>query len=398
MTARPPPSALADRWLLDPDVVFLNHGSFGACPREVLDEQRALRERMERQPVQFFVRDLEGLVDDARAALGEFVGAPAPQLAFVPNATAAVNAVLRSFELQPGDELLTTSHAYNACRNALEFVAARADARVVVADAPFPVSSAAEVVEAVVSRATRRTRLALLDHITSPTGLVWPIAELVQALSERGVETLIDGAHAPGHVPLDLRALGATYYTGNCHKWLFAPKGAAFLFVDESRLDSVRPIAISHGANSPRADRSRFLVEFDWTGTDDPTPFLCIPAGLRFGAGLLEGGWPALMERNRALALQARDVLCEARGVSPPSPDAMIGALAAVPLPDGEGDPPASALYADPLQDALRERFSIEVPIVPFPRWPHRLVRVSAQAYNTVEQYRWLAEALDACL
>jgi len=381
-------------WPLDPGVAFLNHGSFGACPRVVLDEQEQWRARMERQPVQFFVRDLERALDTARAALAAFLGADPSDLVFVPNATTGVNAVVRSLGFEPGDELLTTTHAYNACRNALEFVARRAGARVVVAPIPFPIAAPEQAVAAVLARVTPRTRLALLDHITSPTALVLPIVSIVQALTARGIETLVDGAHAPGMVPLCIPEVGATYYTGNCHKWLCAPKGAGFLWVRRDRQPDIRPVVISHGANSPRTDRSRFRIEFDWTGTADPTSYLCVPRALEVMGTLLPGGWPELMQRNRALALQARATLCAALGTSPPCPDEMIGALASVPIADGSGVPSTSPLYLDPLQDVLLERHRIEVPIIPWPAPPRRLVRISAQIYNTEEEYRRLATAL----
>jgi len=388
------PSDLARFWTLDSAVAFLNHGSFGACPRPVLEAQQRLRERLERQPVRFFVRDLESLLDDARSALAAFLGADPEGLVFVTNATTAVNAVLRSLALAPGDQLLVTDHAYNACRNALDFVAAAAGARVVVVPVPFPLASADAVVEAVLAQVTPHTRLALLDHVTSPTGLVLPIERLVRALAARGIDTLVDGAHAPGMLPLDLRALGAAYYAGNCHKWLCAPKGAGFLHVRRERQGGVRPVVISHGANSPRTDRSRLLLEFDWTGSHDPTAYLCVPEAIRFLGGLLPGGWPELMARNRQLALEARRILCDALDAMPPAPEEMVGALAAVPLPDGADAPLRSPLYVDPLQDVLLERYRIEVPIVPWPAPPKRLVRVSCQAYNARDDYERLATAL----
>src|SRR5437870_11624 len=388
------PSSLARFWTLDPAVTFLNHGSFGACPRPVLEAQQRLRERLERQPVRFFVRDLEPLLDDARSALAAFLGADPEGLVFVTNATIAVNAVLRSLALAPGDQLLVTDHAYNACRNALDFVAAAAGARVVVVPVPFPLASADAVVEAVLAQVTPHTRLALLDHVTSPTGLVLPIERLVRALAARGVDTLVDGAHAPGMLPLDLRALGAAYYAGNCHKWLCAPKGAGFLHVRRERQGGVRPVVISHGANSPRTDRSRLLLEFDWTGSHDPTAYLCVPEAIRFLGGLLPGGWPELMARNRALALEARRILCEALAVTLPCPDEMIGSLATVPLPDGSAASPRSPLDPDPLCDALLARFGIEVPIFPWPAPLRRVVRVSCQAYNARGDYERLAATL----
>jgi len=379
-------------WTLDPDVTFLNHGSFGACPAVVLEAQRRLRDRMERQPVQFLARDLEGLLDGARAGLAGFIGADPDDLAFVPNATTGVNTVIRALRLEPGQELLTTDHVYNACRNALLWAEGQG-ARVVVCRVPFPLASPDEVVAALVERASPRTRLALVDHVTSPTGLVYPVERIVRELSSRGIETLVDGAHAPGMVPLDVGALGAAYYTGNCHKWLCAPKGAAFLHVRRDRQEGLRPIVISHGANSPRTDRSRFRLEFDWGGTDDPTPYLCIREAIRFLGALLPGGLPELRERNRTLALQGRSTLCAALGISPPAPEEMIGSLAAVPLPPGGASATVLPML-DLLQKALYEKHRIEVPVFPFPAPPQRLLRVSAQIYNAPEQYQRLAEAL----
>ncbi len=389
-----PPNRYASRWLLDPEIAFLNHGSFGACPIEVLECQRRLRDRLERQPVQFFVRDFEGLLDAARTTVAGFLGGDPQGFAWVPNATTGVNAVLGSLDLRPGDELLTTDHEYNACRNALDYVCERASARVVVADIPFPVASTAQVTETIMDRVTPRTRLALLDHITSQTALVLPIAEVVAALAEKGVATLVDGAHAPGMLALSLDDIGADYYTGNCHKWLCAPKGAGFLYVREDQRHRVRPPVISHGANSPRKDRSRYLIEFDWVGTDDPTAILTVPDAIRYMGSLLPGGWESLRDRNRRLVLAARDLVCEALGMDPPCPDDMIGSLASFPLPDGDGTPSQSPLYADPLQDVLLDQFAIEVPVIPWPAPPARLVRISAQIYNDLGQYERLGQAL----
>lgn len=385
-------------WALEAGITFLNHGSFGACPRAVLEAQRRLLDRMEQEPVRFLSRELEGLLDSARAALAAFVGAEAGDLAFVRNATAGVNTVLRSLTLARGDDLLTTDHAYNACRNALNFAAGRAGARVVVAPVPFPIDSPDQVVEAVLARVTSRTRLALLDHVTSPTGLIFPIERLVARLAARDVDTLVDGAHAPGMLPLDIAGIGAAYYAGNAHKWLCAPKGAGFLHVRRDKQPTIRPLAISHGANAPRADRSRFHLEFDWTGTDDPTPYLTVPEAIRYMGMLLPGGWPELMARNRGLALTARRKLCDALGVPPPCPDTMIGALAAIPLPDATRPASASAPRRDPLQEALFERFGIEVPVALWPAAPKRLIRISAQLYNTPADYDRLAAALTALL
>ena len=384
---------MREHWLLDPEIIFLNHGSFGATPRIVLARQGELRARMEREPVRFLVRELEPLLDSTRAELASFIGASPADLAFVPNATSGVNAVLRSMELHSGDELLVTTHEYNACRNTLDYVAGRADAAVVVVGVPFPISSPDVVVERVVDAVTDRTRLLLIDHITSQTALVLPIERIVRELASRGVDTLVDGAHAPGMLPLDIRSTGAAYYAGNLHKWVCAPKGAAFLFVREDRRETVHPAVISHGANSTRTDRSRFHLEFDWIGTIDPTPWLCVSAALRFVPSLVAGGWAEVMRRNHELALRGRDILCSALSLANPAPDIMLGSMAAVPLSDGTSET-ASALFGDPLQDVLFEQYSIEVPVVPWPNPPKRVLRVSAQLYNKAEEYAALATAL----
>jgi isopenicillin-N epimerase len=380
-------------WPLDRSVAFLNHGSYGACPAEVLRYQAALRAEMEAEPVRFLGRELDDRLDAARARLGAFVGADPDDLAFVSNATGGVNAVLRSLRLAAGDELLTTDHAYQACRNTLDFVAQRSGARVVTVTLPFPVTSPQAIVDVVLAGVTPRTRLALLDHITSPTALILPLERLVAALAARGVDSVVDGAHAPGMVPLDLRALGAAYYSGNCHKWLCTPKGSAFLWVRRDRQADVHPLTISHGAKGERAGRSRFRLEFDWTGTQDPTPWLTVPMAIDYLAGLVPGGWPALMARNRALALEARRLLCAAVGTEPACPEEMIGSIASVILPDNR-TVETGWRVRDPIQGRLFEAWGIEVPIMRWPAPPKRMIRVSAQLYNHLPQYVRLAEAL----
>jgi len=384
-----------EHWPIDPKVLFLNHGSFGSCPRPVLEFQQALRDRMERQPVQFLVRDLEAMLEEARLALARFVGAHPDNLVFVPNATTGVNTILRSLTFESGDELLVTDHEYNACRNALQFVAARTGANVVVAALPFPFESTGQLLEAILSRVTSRTRLALIDHVTSQTALVLPIARIVRELAARGVDTLVDGAHGPGMVPLRLEELGAAYYTGNCHKWLCAPKTAALLHVRPDRQQLIHPLSISHGLSSPRKDCSRYLIEFGWPGTWDPTACLSVPEALRFLGGLLPGGWGEIQSRNRRLALEARQILCQTLQIKPPCPDECIGAMASVPLPDARADQrPGPPLYIDRLQDQLLFQHGIEVPVIPWPGFPKRLLRISAQLYNETADYETLSTAL----
>jgi len=386
-------------WRLDPSVTFLNHGSYGACPEPVLAVQRALRDRLEAEPVRFLSDDLPGLLDEARAEVGSFLGADPEGLAFVPNATTGVNTVLQSLRFEPGDELLTDDHEYNATINAMRAVAARDGARVVVARIPFPIGGPSEALDAILAAVTERTRLVMVSQVTSPTGLILPVAELVAELDRRGIDTLVDGAHAPGMIPLALDALGAAYWTGNGHKWLCGPKGTGVLSVRADRRDRIHPLVVSHGANAELAGRSRFRHEFDWVGTTDPTGYLALPAAIAWmGVAAADGGgWPEVMAANHALALEGRDLLAAALGVEAPAPDSMLGSMAALPMTGVVDEAAAVAL-----SETLVREDRIQVPIggwpVPAARGdgvgPRILVRISAQRYNEPRDYERLAAAL----
>lgn len=389
--------ALKANWTLQPGRAFLNHGTYGGCPRPVLQAQAELRDRMEHNPAQFFEGALPALLDHAREQLADFIGArSAGDLAFVPNVTSGVNTVLRSLVFARGDELLMTNHGYKAVDTALDFVAQRSGAIKRVVAVPFPISGSDAVIEAVLGAVNSRTRLVVIDHVTSPTGLVFPIERLVAELSARGVDTLVDGAHAVGMLPLGLDDVGAAYYTGNCHKWLCAPKGAAFLWVRRDRQEGLRPLNISR-AKSPFYGPTPFRLEFGWTGTMDPSPYLCVPTAICTLANLVEGGWPALRAHNHALVLTARRLLCNALGNLPAAPDDMIGSLATVALP-GDARSDQSSPHVDALEATLSTDYSIDVPVFSFPLEPRRLLRVSAQIYNTEAEYVRLAAALEELL
>ncbi|MHC5069491.1 MAG: aminotransferase class V-fold PLP-dependent enzyme [Planctomycetota bacterium] len=385
-------------WSLDPEITFLNHGSFGACPIPILEEQDHWRRRLEREPMAFFLREYEQALDNARSALANLVGAPAEDIAFVINATTGVNAVVRSLRFQPGDEILTVDHAYNACKNALHFAAERCGAKVVIVDTPFPVEGPEQCVQAILDKTSTKTKLAMVDHIASPTGMVMPIDEIVKCLEAEGIDTLVDGAHAAGQVDLNITELAPTHYTGNCHKWLCTPKGSGFLYVRRDLQEQIRPTVISHGANSPRTDRSRFLLEFDWPGTQDPSAFLTIPRAIEFLSTLLPGGLPGLRQHNKDLVLKGRAMLCEVLGINPPCPESMVGFMAAVPMPDAETSDRPDPLAIDPLQERLFQEHRIEVPVTSWPAPPKRVLRISAQHYNEEPQYRQLADALRTLL
>ncbi|HJW23184.1 MAG TPA: aminotransferase class V-fold PLP-dependent enzyme [Candidatus Limnocylindrales bacterium] len=388
-------------WRLDPGVTFLNHGSFGACPEPVMAARAAILEDLEANPMIALERAFEPRLDAARAEVAAFIGADPEGTVVVPNATAGVSTVLRSLRLRPGDELLTTDHEYNATLNALAAVADEARARVVRVSIPLPIRDPREVTEAILASVTPRTRLALVSHITSPSGLVFPIEDIVRELDRMGVDTLVDAAHAPGMVPLDVTALGAAYWTANGHKWLCGPKVCGVLVVRADRRDHVRPLITSHGANDPRADRPRLWREFDWPGTQDPSPFLTLPFAIRLLGTLHPDGWPGLMAENREAAVRTRRRLLEALGGEPIAPEVMLGSMASVALPPGLL---ATDDDAEALRDALATEERIEVPISPFPVPAARpsptsrpsmfLVRVSRQRYVEDADVERLIEAL----
>jgi isopenicillin-N epimerase len=391
----PTPSPHARHWQLDPETVFLNHGSYGACPRPVLEAQQRFRDQMEREPVRFFMIDVEPMLDRAREAVARFVGCDMEGLAFLPNVTQAVATVIDNLLLQPGDEILVNDHEYSACISTFGKAADRAGARIVKASLPFPTPSGDAIHDAIMAAVTPRTRIALLSHITSPTALVFPAARLTESLRARGIEVLLDGAHAPGQIPLDVRTINAHYYTANLHKWPCCPKGTAFLWVHPERRAGFEPLALSARAHLQRTDRDRFRALFDYIGTDDYTGFLAIPEALDFLAGL-EGSWEAHIARNHALALEGRRLLCEALGCEPATPDDLVGTMATVIVP-GVGLPSggtAPGKYEDPLQERLVEHHRIQVPVWSLPSQGRRLLRISCQAYNSVEQYEYLAAAL----
>ena len=394
----PARSSLARHWALGDETVFLNHGSFGACPRVVLERQSVLRAQMEREPIRWFVEDLEPLLDRARHALARFISADAEGLAFVANATVGVNTVLRNLRLSPGDELLTNTHEYNACSNALRFEAERTGARVVTAEVPFPIRGEEDVVRAVLGAATARTRLCLLSHVTSATAIIFPVERIVRELSARGIDTIVDGAHAPGMIETDVSHINAAYYTGNCHKWMCTPKGAAFLHVRADRRENFHTLVISHGFNTRRTDRSQFRIEADYTGTADMTAALCIPECIEFMESLVPGGWAQVRRRNREAAIAGRSILCSVLRAEPPAPESMLGSMATVPIrARTAAEAAVPSRYHDALQDRLISRWRIQAPVVLFPLGSdRRWVRIAMQAYNTLEEVEYFARALVA--
>jgi isopenicillin-N epimerase len=324
----------------------------------------------------------------------------------MPNATAGINTVLRSLRFQKGDELLATDHAYNSCLNAVRFSAAQSSAKVVLARIPFPIESPDEAFEAIMSAVTPKTKLAVIEHVTSPTAMVLPIERIVPALAAKGVDVLVDGAHGPGMVSVKVRDYAPAYYVGTAHKWICAPKGSAFLYVRRDRQALIKPLSIASGANDTRVDRSRFRLDFDWQGTIDPSAWLTIPAAIDGLGEMLHGGWPSLIAVNRQLTISARDMLAEALHTSVQAPDSMTGSMASLRLPGGPWPRAEVTRRLAMIEAAMRGR-RFEVPLIVWPSpWlidsgdlPEStefdlLVRISAQAYNFYGQYERLASIL----
>ena len=381
-------------WSLAPDVLHLNHGSFGACPSQIIEEQTQLRQQMESNTLRFFEQELPELLEIARKALGLFLGAPAQDLVFVDNATTGISTVLSNLDLIAGDRILVTDHGYNACSNAARYFTKRASAEIDLINLSFPGSDANEFIERILGACTSRTRLLLIDHITSPTALIMPLEDIVPAVQQRGIQVLVDGAHAPGMLPLRLTDLGADYYTGNCHKWMCAPKGTAFLYVKPEHQLNLHPLTISHGMNRPVGASTRFRLEFDWVGTRDLTGFLTLPALIEYMGGISNEGWAGIMARNRALALEARDLICQELGLESPCPVDMIGSLATVCLPVPKKGTFIDYHAVDPLKEILRHNHGIEVSLSAWPSPAGRYLRVSAQLYNSLVHYQQLTKAL----
>lgn len=362
---------------LDPSVSFLNHGSFGAAPRSVQEAQARWRAELEREPVLFIARRLPAEVDAVRARVAAFVKAAPEGLVFVPNATTGVATVLHNLPWQAGDEVVMPDHGYNAVRQAVHYLGDRYGVKLVEAKVPFPLSSPDEVTAAFAAALTERTKLVIVDHITSPTALIFPVADIIALAKRRGIPVLVDGAHAPGMLPLDLDALGADFYTGNLHKWVCAPKGIAFLHVGAAWRERLQPVVISHGYGGDLHAR------FDFTGTDDPTALLSVPAALDH---LEQLGLETVRAVNHALVRTGRVVIASALGVDLPHPDdpRLYGSMATIPVPFTDLPPALTA--------RLYEEHRIEVPFINF--GDRRWVRISGQVYNRAEEYERLAAVL----
>jgi len=379
---------LRDLFLLRDDVTYLNHGSFGACPRPVFERYQELQRELEAEPVDFLStrRTLPARLAAARAELAGFLGADRDEIVFVTNATTGLNVAARSLRLEPGDEVLTTDQEYGAMDRMWRFLCGKQGAQYVRRELPLPLEDVDAVVEAVWAGVTPRTRVLFLSHITSPSGVVLPVAPLVARARERGIFTMVDGAHVPGQLDCDLHALGCDVWSGNCHKWLMAPKGAAALYVRREVQDRIEPLVVSWGWESDHPGPNRFVDEQEWTGTRDPSAFLAVPAALAF---FREHDWPGVRAGCRERLLRGREALLDVVGLPPLCPpDPWLAQMCAIPLPD--------EVDGDALHRRLREEFAVEVPVSRFAGRPW--LRFSVQGYNTDADIDRLVAALRAVL
>lgn len=379
-------TSIRDLFLIDQRITFLNNGSFGATPRIVLEYQDAIRKRMEMQPVNFMVHQLPILLRDSLQKIAPFIGANADDLVFVDNATTGANVVIQSLmhKWKKGDEILTTNHVYGAVRTTLHHAMSITGAKLIEANVPFPIADPQECIDAISRHLNARTKLLVIDHVTSPTGIIFPIEEIIRICKKKKIPVFVDGAHAPGMIPLDLNELGADWYTGNFHKWVYAPKGCAVLWTHPKHQHMMHPTVISHGY------KMGYHQEFDWVGTKDHSAYISAPLGMKLHQAMDS---EYLMMAFQAKAIAMRNMIAESWKTKVPSPDSMIGSLASIEAPyhlQYDGDD--ALMYAQALHDILWNDYKIEVPVIPFAGkiW----IRISIQVFNQLKEYIRLAEVV----
>jgi len=386
-------------WAIDPSLRFLNHGSYGAVPREVTAYRASLLERMERDAVRFYKVDLEKLMDEWRIVLSDFVGCQPYDMAPMPNATVAIATVLHNTQWNVGDEVVLTDHEYMSGVNELRRLETSHGVKLVFAPVEYPMRDAAQVRHAVLERLTNKTKMVMVSQITSATSLIFPVEEIVKECNRRGIECLVDGTHAVGQIPVNVRAMNPTYFVGSGHKWLSSPKGTGFLYVAPHKQEGFRPLALSSRGHKIRPERALFLRDFDYVGTDDYTKILSMTAAIRFFETVVDGGWKTTMDANHRLVMQGRDLLVKRLanfGFAASAPDAANGTMTTLILPEPAGDlAKRGTQYDDALQDRLVEMHQCVIPIWRLSCDNRRVLRISGQLYNTIEEYAALADALE---
>ncbi|HPS28750.1 MAG TPA: aminotransferase class V-fold PLP-dependent enzyme [bacterium] len=379
-------------FLIEPGFTALNHGSFGSCPAEIINYQFELVKKMESLTTRFFTRIVKDLNAESMYSLSRFVNASSADMIFIRNATTAANAVINSMTFKPGDEIVTTNLIYGSCRNALDYAAQTKGAVIKKANIPFPVKSENEIAESILGLITKKTKLIFIDHVTSETALILPVQKICDEANRLGIDVFIDGAHAPGMLPLDISAINPTYYTGNCHKWICAPKGTAFLFVRPEKQESVIPPIISNYFCQGETSNARFHSSFDWSGTMDYTNYACVGKTIDYLENKVSGGWNGIMKRNHELVITGRNIITKELHLDQYLPDELIGSMATIKLNSTADIDPKTGI--DLIQMELLDKYNIETVITTLYPTKQRILRISAALYNNETDYEKLAEAL----
>ena len=375
---------LKNQFFLDPEIIFLNHGSFGACARPIYENLLEWQSKLEEEPVKFFENTIINELKKSRMALGNYINCPSEDLVYFPNPTTAVNAVARSLKLSPGDEVLSTNHIYGALDRSWKYICDNKKANFIKAQVPFPIESKQEFLESIFKHITNKTKVIFLSHITSMTAIIFPIEEVIKFAKEKNILTIIDGAHVPGHIPLDIMKLDADIYTGACHKWMCTPKGISFLYVKKELQKNIHPLVISWGWESDNPGQSKFLDWHEWQGTRDMSAYLTIPAAIEF---LNKYNWLEVGKRCHDQVIRTRNDFIDMLNISLPCPDNWLGQMASIPLPIGE---------ADLFKNSLLEKYKIQVPVF---KWEENIyLRYSIQAYNTNDDLNKLLSAVKEIL
>lgn len=389
----PSPSPLFSEWSLDPELVFLNHGSFGATPNYILDRQREYVRELESSPVEFSVRSMYPLYYEAKKSLANFVGTSENNIYFVPNTTIGVNHILHNIR-DENKSWLTTNHGYGACLHALEKIGDLKNCQVIKADIPYPIDSEDTILEQIESAILLNTTIALIDYITSATAIVFPIKRIIDLLHSKNIRVIVDAAHAPGMVEFNIDELDADYFIANCHKWICSPKGSAFVYVHPRHQSAHKPVFYSFYNDWDTNNDRHWSNQFIWEGTKDYSAYFAVKDSLEFMPTLIDGGWDAIKKHNRDLAIRGAKYIANKLSVSLPAPESMLGSIVNIPLPD-DRIPDIKFNYYSSIKNVLFDKYKIEVPTMFFPSAPQQYVRVSAQLYNSMEQYAYLADSLE---
>ena len=375
---------LKDQFFLDPDITFLNHGSFGACAKPVYEDLLNWQMQMEREPVKFFEDTIFDALKKSRQVLGNYINCPADDLVYFPNPTTAINAAARSLKLEPGDEVLSTNHIYGALDRTWKYICNKNETEFVKADIPFPIQSKDEFLNCFFKAVTSKTRVIFLSHITSMTAMIFPVEEVVEFSRENNILSIIDGAHAPGHIPLDILTLSPDIYTGACHKWMCTPKGTSFLYVKKELQENIHPLVVSWGWESENPGVSKFLDWHEWQGTRDMSAFLTIPAAVKF---MDDNDWLNVGDKCSEMVIHTRNKLLNYLNISHPCPDDWLGQMASIPLPHND---------AVEIKNLLLNKYHIQVPVF---TWKGKVyLRYSIQAYNSESDLEKLFSAVKELL